>query len=215
MCFVLGRLSQGKPQGILLKDVNSVCIMTLGLLKEEKLKCILVSPWRQRKANNVYHNTFHPLAWRIFHPVSRHSVPERYSLRPLPSDPDFCTSSSRQPSQTRGFLPHKNMIWSIEVRQKKREQLAYLLLFPAWQKSGEKQSMGWSEKSIKNSLSTRRLAPACSASLQLRAHLPAAGTHTPPHSVTRKGALLTLWICGPNVPQNDIFHSNGAGHFLI
>ena len=98
-CFALGLPSQGKPWGVLLKDVNSTCIMTLGLLKQERLKCILVSPWRRRKANYVYHNTFHPLAWGIFHPVSSHSVPESYSLRPLPADPDFCTSGRSQPSQ--------------------------------------------------------------------------------------------------------------------
>jgi len=98
---------------------------------------------------------------------------------------------------------------------KKSDQLAYLILFPAWQKSGGKQSMGWFENGTTNSLSTMGVEPAHAAWQQLRAHLPAAGTHTSPRLLICTAALLTLWTCGPDVPQNDIFHSSGAGHFLI
>lgn len=101
----------------------------------------------------ITHSTHWPGGF--FHPVSSHSVPESYSLRPLPADPNFCTSGSSQPSQKQKDSFPTKTIWSMEVRQEEREQLAYLLLFPAWQKPGEKQSMGWSEKSIKNSPSTR------------------------------------------------------------
>lgn len=100
-------------------------------------------------------------------------------------------------SETRVFLPHKNTIWSMQVRWKKREQLAYLFLFPAWQKFREKQSMGWSQKSIKSSLSITGLTPACGTWLQLRAHLPANGTHPPrPVQLSAKQHFLPYELAG-------------------
>lgn len=198
-CFALGLPSQGKPWRILLKDVNSTSSVILWLLEPERLKRVLVSPWRQRKANYVYHN-IPPTGLGDF--SSSHKAFGAWELQTSGVSPQTQTSVYRAVAKhlKNKRIPSPWKIWFDPWRSDRKKK---------------KQSMWWSENSIRNSLSTRSPGKAaCAAWLWLRARLQSPA-HISPLPVIWKAARLTLWTCGPSVPQNDIFHSNGGGHFLI
>lgn len=100
MYFALGFLSPGKPWGILVKDVENICITTSGLLKQERIKCILVLPQRQGRARSLSQHIPFP----ILRDSSGHSRPEshshRLSLQPQTSVPQAADQRQKDSSPT-------------------------------------------------------------------------------------------------------------------